>query len=52
MNHSTKRKEKEVFESLFKKYDRIVFFDTETTGFDSDKDDQMIELAACHRRDS
>ena len=46
MNHSTKRKEKEVFESLFKKYDRIVFFDTETTGFDSDKDDQIIELAA------
>ena len=35
-----------MFESLFKKYDRIVFFDTETTGFDSDKDDQIIELAA------
>lgn len=36
MNHSTKRKETEVFESLFKKYDRIIFFDTETTGFDSE----------------
>lgn len=35
-----------MFESLFKKYDRIIFFDTETTGFDSDKDDQIIELAA------
>ena len=52
MNHSTKRKEKEVFESLFKKYDRIVFFDTETTGFDSDKDDQIIEIgrASCRER--
>ena len=35
-----------MFDSLFEKYDRIIFFDTETTGFDSGKDDQIIELAA------
>lgn len=35
-----------MFESLFKKYDRIIFFDTETTGFEADKEDQIIELAA------
>ena len=35
-----------MFNSLFEKYDRLIFFDTETTGFDSDKDDQIIELAA------
>lgn len=38
--------EKTGLEGLFQKYKRIVFFDTETTGFDSDKDDQIIELAA------
>ncbi|MCD8366114.1 MAG: 3'-5' exonuclease [Clostridiales bacterium] len=32
--------------SLFRLYRRIIFFDTETTGFDADKDDQIIELAA------
>lgn len=26
-----------MFNSLFEKYDRLIFFDTETTGFDSDK---------------
>ena len=35
-----------MFDSLFKKYKRLIFFDTETTGFDPDKTDQMIELAA------
>lgn len=35
-----------MFNSLFEKYDRLIFFDTETTGFDSDNDDQIIELAA------
>lgn len=37
-----------MFESLFEKqkYTRIIFFDTETTGFEPDKDDQIIELAA------
>ena len=28
------------------KFDAIVFFDVETTGFDADKDDRIIELAA------
>lgn len=35
-----------MFDKIFQTYDRIIFFDTETTGFDSDKDDQIIELAA------
>ncbi len=35
----------EGLESLFQTYDAIVFFDTETTGFDGGKD-QIIELAA------
>lgn len=35
-----------MFEKLFKKYKRIIFFDTETTGFDPKDTDQMIELAA------
>ncbi|MBQ7655645.1 MAG: 3'-5' exonuclease [Clostridia bacterium] len=35
-----------MFDALFKKYKRIIFFDTETTGLEPDKDDQMIELAA------
>ena len=34
-----------MFDALFAKYRHIVFFDTETTGFLSDKDDQIIELA-------
>lgn len=33
------------FEKLFEKYDTIIFFDTETTGFDA-LTDQIIELAA------
>lgn len=32
-------------ESLFKRYDSLIFFDTETTGFDG-KENQIIELAA------
>ena len=35
-----------MLDSLFTKYGRVVFFDTETTGFNPDKDDQIIELAA------
>ena len=35
-----------MFETIFKKYKRIIFFDTETTGFDAENEDQMIELAA------
>ena len=35
-----------MFEKLFKKYHRIIFFDTETTGFDPKEKDQIIELAA------
>ena len=35
-----------MFDSLFKKYKRIIFFDTETTGFNAEKVDQIIELAA------
>lgn len=32
--------------SLFEKYNNLVFFDVETTGFNADKDDRIIELAA------
>ena len=32
--------------SFFEKYDNLVFFDVETTGFNADKDDRIIELAA------
>lgn len=35
-----------MFETLFKKYKRLIFFDSETTGFDAEKVDQMTELAA------
>ena len=35
-----------MFETLFNKYDRLIFFDTETTGFEPEKVDQIIELAA------
>lgn len=35
-----------MFKNLFEKYDKIVFFDTETTGFDAETADQIIELAA------
>lgn len=35
-----------MFDKLFKKYARIIFFDTETTGFDPENTDQIIELAA------
>lgn len=35
-----------MFENLFKKYNQIVFFDTETTGLDAKTTDQIIELAA------
>lgn len=35
-----------MFDNLFKKYNQIVFFDTETTGFDAEDTDQIIELAA------
>ena len=35
-----------MFDALFAKYKHLVFLDTETTGFLSDKDDQIIELAA------
>lgn len=35
-----------MLDSLFRKYGRVIFFDTETTGFNPDKDDQIIELAA------
>ena len=35
-----------MFESLFKRYQRIIFFDTETTGLTPEKGDQIIELAA------
>ena len=34
------------FESLFEKYDRLVFFDTETTGLQFSRD-EIIEFAAC-----
>ena len=35
-----------MFEKLFQKYDRLLFFDAETTGFEPEKVDQIIELAA------
>lgn len=35
-----------MFDTLFQRYGRIIFFDTETTGFDPEKADQIIELAA------
>lgn len=35
-----------MFDSLFHKYTRLVFFDTETTGLMPDGKDQIIELAA------
>ena len=35
-----------MFDSLFRKYTRLVFFDTETTGLMPDGKDQIIELAA------
>lgn len=35
-----------MFEKLFKIYDTLIFFDTETTGLKPVADDQMIELAA------
>lgn len=34
-----------MFDTLFQKYDQLIFFDTETTGFDG-KNDRIIELAA------
>ena len=34
------------FESLFERYDRLVFFDTETTGLQFSRD-EIIEFAAC-----
>ena len=41
-----------MFEKLFQKYNRLIFFDTETTGFEPEKVDQIIELAAvCVDRD-
>lgn len=35
-----------MFSKLLEQYKRVIFFDTETTGFDPEKTDQMIELAA------
>lgn len=35
-----------MFDALFTKYKRLVFFDTETTGLMPDGNDQIIELAA------
>nr|DAJ22985.1 MAG TPA: DNA polymerase III subunit alpha [Caudoviricetes sp.] len=35
-----------MFEKLLKKYNQIIFFDTETTGFNPENLDQIIELAA------
>lgn len=35
-----------MFDTLFQRYGRIIFFDTETTGFEPEKIDQIIELAA------
>lgn len=35
-----------MFENLFEKYKQIIFFDTETTGFNPGNSDQIIELAA------
>lgn len=31
---------------LLEKYDNLVFFDVETTGFNADRDDRIIEIAA------
>lgn len=38
--------EAKMFEKLFEKYKQIIFFDTETTGFNPETLDQIIELAA------
>lgn len=35
-----------MFEKLFEKYNQVIFFDTETTGFNPERMDQIIELAA------
>ena len=35
-----------MFEKIFEKYNQIIFFDTETTGFNPENSDQIIELAA------
>lgn len=35
-----------MFEKIFEKYNQIIFFDTETTGFNPERMDQIIELAA------
>lgn len=35
-----------MFEKIFEKYNQIIFFDTETTGFNPEKLDQIIELSA------
>lgn len=35
-----------MFEKIFEKYNQIIFFDTETTGFNPESLDQLIELAA------
>ena len=35
-----------MFEKIFEKYNQIIFFDTETTGFHPERLDQIIELAA------
>lgn len=35
-----------MFKNLFEKYKQIIFFDTETTGFNPENSDQIIELAA------
>ena len=35
-----------MFEKIFEKYNQIIFFDIETTGFNPEGMDQIIELAA------